>query len=41
MVNTQWTFADKILGNSKAKVIDYFIKNEDMFSLLSDEYTKE
>jgi hypothetical protein len=41
MVNTQWTFADKVLGNTKAKVIEYFIKDEGMFSLLSDEYTKE
>ena len=41
MVNTQWTFANKVIGNTKAKVFDFFLKNDDMFFLLIDESEKE
>ena len=41
MINTQWTFANKVIGNTKAKVLEFFLKNEDMFFLLIDESEKE
>lgn len=37
IVNGQYIFGDKVLGSNKAKAIEYFMKNEDMFQLLLEE----
>jgi len=36
-IDSQWVYSTKLLGDTKAKVINYFLKHEDMFALLIEE----